>query len=152
MTDTPPGTDYRGPSGIARDSTWLTSEDLPHDKDTVVEIETVRLRKNLQMQGGRPKNIALSLKFKGKQRELMLNSTNRKMLARLCNTNECGGWFGKRITLFVEQGVRRPDGTTGPAVRIRAKLPPQDAKTEAPEPVTAPDDAAETEARRQEQA
>ena len=28
---------------------------------------------------------------------------------------------GKRVLLYVEQDVRRPDGTRGPAVRIRAK-------------------------------
>ena len=119
--DVPAGQDYKGPSGIARDSNWLTSEDLPHDKDSIVTIESVTLRRNLTMQGGRPKNVALSLKFVGKQRELMLNATNRKTLAALFQTNECGAWFGKRIALFVEQDVRRPDGTRGPAVRIRAK-------------------------------
>ena len=120
-SDVPAGQDNKGPSGIARDSTWLTSEDLPHDKDSIVTIESVTLRRNLTMQGGRPKNVALSLKFVGKQRELLLNATNRKTLAALFQTNECGAWFGKRVALFVEQDVRRPDGTRGPAVRIRAK-------------------------------
>lgn len=123
MTDieVPTGTDYRGPSGIARDSVWLTSEDLPHDKETIVTIESVVLRRNLTMQGGRPKKVALSLKFAGKDRELMLNATNRKTLAALFGTNDCAEWFSKRIALYVEQDVRRPDGTKGPAVRIRAK-------------------------------
>lgn len=120
-SDVPAGEVYKGPSGIARDSTWLTNEDLPHDRDTVVTIEVVRLRRNLTMQGGRAKPIGLSLKFVGKSRELLLNATNRKTLAALFDTNECGAWFGKQIALFVEQDVRRPDGTKGPAVRIRAK-------------------------------
>jgi hypothetical protein len=136
--DVPPGADYRGPSGIARESNWLTNEDVPHDKDTVVTIESVTLRRNLKMQGGRPKNVALSLKFVGKNRELMLNATNRKTLAALFQTNECGAWFGKRIALYVEQDVRRPDGTKGPAVRIRAKrieqaAPPSEANNSAPD-------------------
>lgn len=119
--DTPAGKEYRGPSGIARDSVWLTNEDIPHDRDTVVTIESVQLRQNVKFQGGRTKPNALSLKFVGKSRELALNATNRKTLAALFQTNECAAWFGKRVALFVEQGVRRPDGTTGPAVRIRAK-------------------------------
>ena len=126
--DVPAGMEYKGPSGIARDSIWLTNEDIPHDRDTLVTIESVVLRRNLTMQGGRPKAIMLSLKFVGKQRELGLNATNRKTLAALFNTNECAAWFGKRICLFVEQDVRRPDGTRGPAVRIRAKHPEEEKK------------------------
>ncbi|MBK8100547.1 MAG: hypothetical protein IPK26_25935 [Planctomycetes bacterium] len=121
QADVPPGTDYKGPSGIARDSNWLTNEDIPHDRDTVVTIESVKLRRNLTMQGGRPKAVALSLTFVGKSRELMLNATNRKTLAALFESNACDAWYGKRIALYVEQDVRRPDGTRGPAVRIRAK-------------------------------
>ena len=83
MSTIPEGDIYKGPSGIARESNWLTNEDIPHDRDSVVTIETVIIRRNVQMQGGRPKNIALSLKFVGKSRELMLNATNRKTLAAL---------------------------------------------------------------------
>lgn len=119
--DVPAGQDYKGPSGIARDSNWLTNEDIPHDRDTVVTIESVVLRRNLKMQGGRPKDVALSLKFVGKGRELMLNATNRKTLAALFSSNECAQWYQRKIALYVEQDVRRPDGTRGPAVRIRAK-------------------------------
>lgn len=121
MSTIPEGDIYKGPSGIARESNWLTNEDIPHDRDSVVTIETVIIRRNVQMQGGRPKSIALSLKFVGKSRELMLNATNRKTLAALFESNQCEAWFGKRVALFVEQDVRRPDGTRGPAVRIRAK-------------------------------
>ena len=121
MSDIPKGEAYKGPSGIARESTWLTSEDLPHDRDTIVEIEQVTIRRNLKMQGGREKPIGLSLKFRGKGRELLLNATNRAILGKLCGTNDTATWYGQRIALYVEQDIRRPDGTKGPAVRIRAK-------------------------------
>lgn len=121
MSTIPEGDIYKGPSGIARESTWLTSEDLPHDRDTIATIESVIRRNNVAMQGGRTKPVALSLRFVGRVRELMLNATNRKTLAALFESNQCEAWFGKRVALFVEQDVRRPDGTRGPAVRIRAK-------------------------------
>jgi hypothetical protein len=117
----PAGTEYKGPSGIARDSLWLTNEDIPHDRDTVVTIEAVIRRDGVKFQGGRTKPVTLSLKFVGKARELALNATNRKILATMFGSNECATWYGRRIALFVEQNVRRPDGTYGPAVRIRAK-------------------------------
>lgn len=128
MSDIPEGQLYKGPSGIARDSTWLTNEDLPHDRDTVVTIESVVIRRDLKMQGGRPKPVALSLKFVGKTRELMLNATHRKTLSMLFGSPSCEAWFGRTVALFVEQGVRRPDGTNGPAVRIRNKHPKVETK------------------------
>jgi len=128
----PEGTIYKGPHGIARDSTWLTQEDIPHDRDTEVVVENVLVRRNVKFQGGRVKPVFMSLKFIGKVRELGLNATNRKTMAALFGDEETGrnntvNWFGKRVALFVEQGVRRPDGTIGPAVRIRAKRLPQKA-------------------------
>lgn len=120
MSDVPKGEVYRGPPGIARDSTWLTNEDLPHDKDTLVTIEAIVIRKNLKFQGGRDKAVGLSAKFKNKGRELLLNAGHRKVLMALYGS-QTGDWFGRDVALFVEQDVRRPDGTTGPAVRIRPK-------------------------------
>jgi hypothetical protein len=143
MPETPPGEIYRGPPGIARESTWLTGEDLPHDKDVTLTIENVRIRRNLEMQGGRPKKVALSLQFTGKERELMLNATNRKVLMALYGAST-GDWFGKRVIVHVEQDVRRPDGTRGPAVRIRAREPKAEAARTAATvpPQTTPDQTA----------
>lgn len=114
------GEEYRGPSGIARDSNWLSSEDLPLGRDVPAQIESVIFHKHLTMQGGRPLNNKIALRFQGKARELLLNATNRKTLVALFGAT-CADWFGKRVLLFIEEGVRRPDGTHGPAVRIRAR-------------------------------
>lgn len=135
MSDVPEGVQYKGPSGIARDSLWLTNEDIPHDRDTVVTIESVILRRDLKMQSGRPKPVALSLKFKGKGRELMLNATNRKIITAIVGTPDTSQWYGLSIALFVEKDVRRPDGTKGPAVRIRAKrvTPPTPGQPQQPQ-------------------
>lgn len=134
----PPGREWTGSHKVAKDSRWLCAEDLPADRDVQVEIEKVLRRDNLVMQEGRPMKVALSLKFRGKQKELILNATNRKTLAALFNSQDCGEWFGKRIALFVKQGVRYPDGTKGPAIRIRAQRiaqgGPQRPAEEPPEP------------------
>ena len=120
MPDVPEGITYRGPMGIARDSLWLTSEDLPHDRDVGVTIESVQRRDKVKFQQGREKPVTLALRFVGRERELLLNATHRKTL-RLLYGEGSEVLFGKKILLFVEQNVRRPDGTSGPAVRIRAK-------------------------------
>ena len=148
MSDVPPGVHYKGPSGIARESTWLTSEDLPHDRDTPVQIEAVVRRDNLTMEKGRTKSVALSLRFVGRKRELLLNATNRKTLAALIGTNESAAWFGKWVALFVEQDIRKPDGTRGPAVRIRAKrINPPATAAASPQPEAPADDRGDAEYR-----
>lgn len=126
MENRPTGKEYRGPTGVARDSIWLTNEDLPHDKDVVLTIEKVMRYRNVKFQGGRTKDNVVALRFNETQRELGLNATNRKRLAKLFDSNDAGAYYGQRITLYVEQNVRYPDGTNGPAVRIRPQLPEQD--------------------------
>lgn len=132
---TPPGRPYRGPSGVARDSVWLTNEDLPHDRDVVVTIENVMIRDEVKFAGGRVKHNVISLKFVGKQRELGLTAAcNRKTMNLLYTTN-VANWVGKRVILFVEKNVGLPDGTRGPAVRIRAREPePEKPKQTHPTP------------------
>lgn len=149
--DTPEAVPYDGPSGIARDSVWLTQEDIPHDRDTVLLIEQVNRRNNVKFQGGRAKEVVLSLKFKGFKRELGLNSTNRKVLNQLFGTRS-GGWWGKWVALFVQPDVSSPKGLV-PAVRIRAKHIPPPKGGDVPAQsvdVQAAEDQAEDEARRAE--
>lgn len=110
---------YRGPCGIARESLWLTQEDLPHDKDTVVTIEKIHIRRNVEFTN-ETKKVAESAKFKGKERELLLNATHRNTLTRLSGSSNCGAWFGLTIALFVDPEVKS-FGKIVPAVRIRAK-------------------------------
>ena len=138
MPDTPAGDAYRGPCGIARDSTWLTSEDLPADRDVTVTVDCVVIRRKLTMQGGREKPIGLSLRFVKRERELLLNATNRKALSALYGS-DTAAWFGRPVILYVEQDVRRPDGTHGPAVRIRCNDEARKlAKASKAQPVTVP--------------
>lgn len=127
--ETPLANRWDGPAGIARDSVWLTQEDIPHDRDTVLTIEQVNRRDNVKFQSGKPKPVMLSLQFRGVKRELGLNATNRKLLSKLYGS-KCANWVGKRVALFV-QTVSSPQGEV-PAVRIRAKELPQEAAVDNP--------------------
>lgn len=117
--DPNPGTasPYRGPSGALRDSPWLTAEDLPDDKDTVVVIDDVLLRKDVVFQGGRKRPSMGTLKIRGLARELGLNATNRKRLVAMFGGNTAA-WIGKSISLYVDPNVTMA-GETVRAVRIR---------------------------------
>ena len=51
----PVGKEYAGPSGIGRESTWLTAEDLVEGRDVTAEIAAVLLYPDVTFQGGRKK-------------------------------------------------------------------------------------------------
>ena len=110
---------YEGPCGIARESLWLTHEDLPYDRDTVVTIEEIRRRNNVEFTN-ETKKVALCAKFVGKERELLLNAGHREILSRLSGSTKCRTWFGLTIALFVDPDVKA-FGKTVPGIRIRAK-------------------------------
>jgi len=117
------GEDFVGRSAEMRKSTpWLASEDLMDlGQDVIVEIEKVRHYKDAVFDDGRKEEV-WSLKFKGKQKELVLNATNRKKLVSMFGTTKVPEWVGKKITLYVEDGIRKPGGKRGETttgIRIR---------------------------------
>lgn len=114
--DVPVGKEYDGPSGIGRDSTWLTAEDLIEGKDLKVQIEKVVLYPSVKFQGGRVRENMIGLQFKGKARVLGLNATNRKVLNKMFGSLT-RGWKGQQITLFVSE--TQMAGETVKCVRIR---------------------------------
>jgi hypothetical protein len=112
----PKGKSYEGPSGIGRDSIWLTAEDLIEGKDQTVLIEDVILYPKVSFMGGRTRLNMLGLKFKGKERVLGLNATNRKSLNKAFG-NVVRAWKGQTITLYVAE--TQMAGETVKCVRIR---------------------------------
>lgn len=121
---------YKGPCGILKDSNWLSAETIPADKDTLVQIEAVVRRKSVVFKNETKKGYG-SLRFKGKDKELGLNSTHIKVLKALFGP-DTSAWFGQWIALYVDPNVSA-FGQTVSAVRIRAKrVEPAKAKASAP--------------------
>ena len=112
----PVGREYAGPSGIGRDSIWLTAEDLVEGKDVSAEIAAVLLYPEVTFEAGRKKTNVIGVKFVGKERILLLNATNRKSLNKMFG-NITKLWKGQSITLYVAEV--QFGGETVKAVRIR---------------------------------
>lgn len=112
----PEGKPYEGPSGIGRDSLWLTNEDLIEGKDIKVKIENVILYGEVEFQAGRKRKNYLGLKFVGKDRVLGVNATARKLLNRMFG-NIVRSWKGQEITLYVSE--TQMAGETVKCIRIR---------------------------------
>jgi len=109
---------YEGPCGVLKDSAWFNSESIPSDRDTHIQIRDVVRRKEVKFKDDTKKGYG-SLRFVGHDKELGLNATHMHVLAALFG-NECRGWFGKWIALYVDPDVKA-FGKTVSAVRIRAK-------------------------------
>ena len=102
---------------MKKNTPWLSSEDLIGLADVKVEIEAVYRHKDVEFDAGRKEAEVYSVKFKGKSKQLVLNSTNRKTLVSKFGVN-VKDWAGKSVVLFVDPNVRMM-GKTVSGVRIK---------------------------------
>lgn len=106
MNAAPTGEQYVGPSGgLKKPSEWLASEDLPLDREIEVTIEDVLLFRDVKFDAGRVEPKVAALKFAGKEKRMILNSTNRKRLVKMF-TSDTREWRGKAVSLYVDPNVR----------------------------------------------
>ena len=124
----PEAKEFTGTSAQMRDSEFLASEDfIVPDKDgyaqVTVTIEKVMERRNLTFADGRKKPRAYTLKLVGKDRELLINATNREMLKKLFGMDS-KKWIGQRIILWVDPTVKMK-GETKPGIRIKPAPEPK---------------------------
>jgi hypothetical protein len=114
--------EFTGMASQMRDSDFLASEDFKvPDREgyaqTVVTIEKVLERRNVTFEGGRQKARVFTLRLVGKERELLINATNRNMLKQLFGVDS-RKWLGQRILLWVDPTVKLK-GETKPGIRIK---------------------------------
>jgi hypothetical protein len=87
-------------SEMKKDSPWLSSEELEGRGDVTVIIESCHHNKTVTFEAGRAEKDVYSLKFKGKEKQLVINATNRKMMAGLFGS-DVKEWAGKTVVLHV---------------------------------------------------
>lgn len=115
MTET---TEYTGRTAAMRTSPWLASEDLDGLGDVEVIIEAVYSHKDAVMQDGRKQPKLFAVKFVGKERQLVLNATNRKTIVAEFGS-DVKAWKDKKVKLYVKDGVRSPSGGTTKGIRVK---------------------------------
>lgn len=106
---------------MRRESPWLASEDLLDHGDAGVEIEGVYKHVDAVFDDGRTETV-YALKFRGKDKQMVLNATNRKHLVAKFGTTKVKEWAGEKIVLYVQRNVRKPGGKKGETccgIRIR---------------------------------
>ena len=108
---------FEGHVSQMRDSQWLASEDLLDRGDVTVTIERVEKHKNVVFEDNRTKPVLYALKFKGSDKRLVLNSTNRKAVTKMHGAL-VSSWPGKKITLYVQHNIKVGRETKS-GIRIR---------------------------------
>lgn len=111
-------TEFTGHASEMSKSPYLASDDLLGRGDVQVEIESVQHYAELVGVSGRKEKDVFTLKFKGKKKEMWINATNRKTLTKMFGP-EVAKWKGKKVTLYVQEGVRSPAGGTTNGLRIK---------------------------------
>jgi len=97
------------------ESKWLKGDDLPAGREVKVFIESVE--EILFGQNDPPK---LALKFKNKEKGVVLNKTNAVRIMSVYGANSTG-WIGHEIFLFSEPTDY--NGQSVKAIRVRVPLP-----------------------------
>ena len=116
---------YTGMVSDMKDSPWLASEDLLGFDEVSVVISGVFKNSDVPMDGGRKEPILYSVSFEGKDKQMILNATNRKSLSSAFGAST-KDWVGKTIKLYVLDGIRKPGGERGETttgLRIKASKP-----------------------------
>jgi hypothetical protein len=102
----PRGESYAGQSGaLKKPSPWLASEDIPIGTEKLVTIVDVLRHRNVKFDQGRVESNLGALKFAEFDKQMVLNSTNRKLLVRLFGT-DTRNWRSQVVALYVDPNVR----------------------------------------------
>ena len=117
MPSEPKGEKFEGRAGEMKVSPWLASEDLLGLGDVPVVIVACHRYKNVEFDKGRTEAVVYTLQFDGKQKQLVLNSTNRKTLVSKFGVN-VKDWADKNVVLYVDEKVRFA-GKTVCGIRIK---------------------------------
>jgi hypothetical protein len=105
-------TEYKGKVSGMKASPWLGSEDLLGISPQEVKISGVFQHEDVQLEAGRKEKMLFAVGFEKIPKQLILNATNRKALSRLFGA-DVKNWAGKSVSLYVQDGIRKPGGKAG---------------------------------------
>ena len=105
---------------MKQSSKFLASEDFLGLGEIELTLTGVYEHADEVMQDGKKKSF-YSIGFNDKPKRMVLNATNRKVLAAAFGA-DTNNWIGKKVTLFVKDGIRNPSGgETVCGLRLKAK-------------------------------
>ena len=114
---------FTGTVSAMKTSVWLASEDLLGLPDAKVTIASVNKHEDVPMDGGRIEPKLFAIGFQGRDKQMILNATNRKTLSGAFGAST-KNWIGKEILLFSQDGIKKPKGKAGETCTgLRIRIP-----------------------------
>ena len=114
---------FTGTVSAMKTSVWLASEDLLGLPDAKVTIASVNKHEDVPMDGGRMEKKLFALGFQGREKQMILNATNRKTLSGAFGAST-KNWIGKDVLLFAQDGIKKPGGRSGETCTgLRIRIP-----------------------------
>lgn len=105
-------TEYKGKVSGMKASPWLGSEDLLGISPQQVVISGIFQHEDVPLDAGRKEKILFAVGFEKIGKQMILNATNRKALSRQFGA-DTKNWIGKSVSLYVQDGIRKPGGKAG---------------------------------------
>jgi len=105
-------------SQMKLDNKFLASEDFLGLGEIELVISGIYEHENEVMQDGKKKSF-FSVGFNDKPKRMILNATNRKVLAMAFGA-DTKNWIGQKVVIFAQDGIRNPaGGATVHGLRIK---------------------------------
>jgi hypothetical protein len=102
-------------------SDYLKAEDLPVGTRAGVVISKCEAQEFTNKEDN-SKQRKMVLSFEGREKKLVLNITNAKMIARNLGSDDTDNWIGKRIELY-RSVTDRGSQKDVPCIRVKEQVP-----------------------------
>jgi hypothetical protein len=107
------------------DSPWLASSDIDGLGEVELEIEGVFKHIDVKMHLGKVEPVLYALKFKGKEKQMVLNNVNKRAMSNMFSA-DTRKWVGQKIRLFILEGIKlKGEVTRGLRIKNNAKAAAQ---------------------------
>jgi hypothetical protein len=101
-------------------SPWLGAIDFDEDKDTIIVLEYA-FSATAKFEKGRDETCIFG-RFKGYDKDIVINSTNAKQIHKFAGTDNIGAWKNIPLSIYIDTNVKR-GGEIVSGWRIRPKQP-----------------------------
>lgn len=116
-TKTSEPVEFNGNAGILRETIWIAKDDFDDGQVFQMTIKRVVRFQDVVRKKGRVDHVVPAIEFEETDKFKQLDAESRDVLREVFG-NQTGKWSGRKVELYVRDGLTGGDGT-GRGVRVR---------------------------------